>query len=212
MKPKPTFVTSDWHIGHANSIKFDNRPFRSVEHMHEVLIKNYLTTVPIDGICYFLGDINVSSVEKSREVISKLHGTKILILGNHDGNPTSAYNAGFDVVMYGGVVYINGHRVTMSHCPLKGVFREDLKHIPLHKQKDPPENWHGETRDGFGKFTFTDEGQYHLHGHIHARKDTPAKSPILDRQFDVGVPANHYRPVSFSQIESWIMKHKLGRV
>jgi calcineurin-like phosphoesterase family protein len=38
---KSIFFTSDLHIGHLNSIKFDQRPFRDLDHMHEVLINNY---------------------------------------------------------------------------------------------------------------------------------------------------------------------------
>ena len=44
-------------------------------------------------------------------------------------------------------------------------------------------------------------------GHIHSRKDKKISQKILDRQYDVGVPANNYTPVSMSQIESWIAKY-----
>jgi len=203
---KPTFFTSDWHIGHANAIEFDNRPFRDVDHMHRSLVKNYNSQVPVNGVCYFLGDIGISSSEKTREVITQLNGTKIMVLGNHDKNMNAMYNCGFDVVVYGAVIYIGGERVTMSHCPLVGVYRENLDHLPEHKKHNPPENWHGEYKNT--RFTFTNENQFHLHGHIHSNKDTPHKVPILGRQFDVGVPANGYRPVSIGQIESWIMKYK----
>ena len=206
MKTKPTFFTSDWHDGHLKSIEFDQRPFNDTAHMSEVLIANYNSTVPSNGIGYFLGDMGFSSSEKLRKTISQLNGTKILVVGNHDKGYEAMYNCGFDLVLNGAVIYIQGHRVTMSHCPLKGVFREDLSHIPIHKQKDPPENWHGEEKNK--RYTFTDEGQFHLHGHIHSRKDTPYKPTILGKQFDVGVPAHKFKPVHIGVIESWIMKFK----
>jgi calcineurin-like phosphoesterase family protein len=207
MSRKATFFTSDWHIGHANAIQFDNRPFKDVNHMHEVLIANYNNTVPDDGLCYFLGDIGLSSSDSTRKVIERLNGIKILVLGNHDKQHNAMYGCGFDVVMNGAVLWIGGKKVTMSHCPLKGVFRENLDHLPEHKKTKPPENWHGESREKSEQYTFSDEGQFHLHGHIHSRKDTPHKKTYDGRQMDVGVPAHGYRPVHIGMVESWIARH-----
>lgn len=199
---KNHFVTSDWHISHPNSIKFDQRPFRDVEHMHSVLIKNYNTDVPKNGICYFLGDIGIASTEKTKAVIEALNGTKILILGNHDKGVESMLNCGFDAVLYGAVTYLQGQRVTMSHCPLMGVYREPTDHFENEKVRGG--NWHGENKNQ--RFSFKDYGQFHLHGHIHSGPASKDKQKILLRQFDIGVPGNHYRPVPMAAIESWIMK------
>src|SRR5690606_6401563 len=122
-------------------------------------------------------------------------------LGNHDRGMGTMYNCGFDVVLWGGVLYIGDIRVTISHCPLLGVFREDTSEM-----KNPNENWHGESSPKHRMSSMTDEGQFHLHGHIHSRKDKPQSQKILGRQYDVGVCANEYRPVSLSEITSWVMK------
>jgi calcineurin-like phosphoesterase family protein len=195
---KVVFFTSDWHVGHANSLVFDKRPFRDLNHMHEVLINNYNSTVPEDGICYFLGDVGLSSSDATKKVISRLNGTKVLILGNHDKGHSAMYAMGFDVVLNAATLYIAGRRVTLSHCPLRGVFREDITGMKNAKDGD---NWHGEHKNG--PYTVTDEGQFHLHGHIHSGPANK-KLKIDGRQFDVGVCANNYRPVSISAIESWI--------
>lgn len=112
---KPIFFTSDLHIGHKNSIKFDNRPFDDLDHMHRVLINNYNAIVPENGICYFLGDIGMCSIDLLKDFVSKLNGTKVCILGNHDGNVNRMYNIGFDAVLHSATLYIAGERELHCH-------------------------------------------------------------------------------------------------
>jgi calcineurin-like phosphoesterase family protein len=210
---KSIHFTSDWHIGHANSINFDDRPFKDLDHMHRVLINNYNAQVPVDGLCYFLGDIGLSSSETVEKVLSKLNGTKVLVLGNHDKKFNAMYQLGFDVVLNGATIYISGERVTMTHCPLRGVFRENTEHMnSAYSSKDfaeglKDENWHGEHKQI--AFSCEDEGQFHLHGHIHSGPAN-TKKRIDGRQLDVGAPGNKYRPLSISEIESWIATTKQG--
>jgi calcineurin-like phosphoesterase family protein len=196
---KKLFFWSDLHIGHTNVIKFDERPFKDLDHMHRVLINNYNSTVPDDGICYFLGDAGMGKSDVLSKFMSELNGsTKILILGNHDNNMYSMYDKGFDCVLNACVFYIGDKRISMSHCPLPGIFREDITDM---KGSQPGENWHGEFKNQ--RFTSQDPTvDYHLHGHIHS--DGKIKPRQTLNQFDVGVRANGYRPVSISTIESWI--------
>lgn len=205
---KNHFVTSDLHIGHEKAIEFDHRPFRNLQHMHSKIIDNFNGVVPTEGITYFLGDIGFNNKDQTREVIQALNGTKICVLGNHDPGVEAVLKLGFDLAIYGAVIYIQGQRVTMSHCPLKGVFREPTAHFRSEHSKG---NWHGENKNH--RYTFSDEGQFHLHGHIHSSKLTESLSEdngkrhiYLGRQMDVGCPAHNYRPVSFSHVESWIMR------
>ena len=197
MKQK-TFFTSDWHIGNSNVIRLSNRPFRDVEHMHQVLINNHNSTVPPDGIIYCLGDMLQSSIEVCTEVISQMNGTKILLMGNHDPSATRALRCGFDVVLNSAGIVIGKEHVTMSHCPLRGVFREDVTGM---KGAVEGENWHGESRHW--KFSIPDHGQFHLQAHIHS-PNGGRSTKTLGRQYDVGVDANNYTPVSISTIERWI--------
>jgi calcineurin-like phosphoesterase family protein len=196
---KTVFFTSDWHIGHHNVLEFDNRPFKTLEEMHVKLINNYNSCVPIDGIGYFLGDMGLCNTELLKNVISQLNGTKILILGNHDKKHNAMYSVGFDCVLNAASLYIAGERVTLSHCPLRGVFRENTAGM---RNSTEGEHWHGEHKNM--QYSVSNEGQFHLHGHCH-------KSPserILDKQWDVGVKANNYRPVSISKVESFIVRYK----
>lgn len=170
--------------------------------MHRGLVKRYNAQVPKDGICYFLGDIGVGSSETTKNVISQLNGTKVLILGNHDKKMNAMYECGFDVVLHNATIFIGGERVTMSHCPLRGVYREDVTGM---RGVTGYQNWHNEHKNI--DFSVTDEGQFHLHGHVHSPNKGRSEK-ILGRQYDVGVVANKYAPVSISTIESWIDKTK----
>lgn len=202
---KKIFFTSDWHLGHENVIKFDERPFKDADHMNRVLINNYNSCVDENSVCYFLGDVGMMQATELAKLIKQLNGTKVLILGNHDRNTYSMYNAGFDVVLNAGVFYIGNKRISMSHCPLPGIFREDvmgMKYAYKEGDAEAKENWHGERKHSM--FTSQDlTVDFHLHGHIHSG-GTSGKEVKIDRQFDVGVRANNYRPVSISQIESMI--------
>lgn len=203
---KNIFITSDWHVGHANVLVFDKRPFKDLDHMHRVLINNYNARVKESDVCYFLGDMGMGKKEVLRKVIRELNGTKVLILGNHDGNTYSMYDQGFDVVLNNATFYMGEKRISMSHCPLPGIQRE----APERGLKEG-EHWHGERKNQ--RFTCRDlTVDYHLHGHVHKPRD--AEDRFTDRQYDVGVPANNFCPVSLSEIESWVVtqeKLKTGR-
>lgn len=197
---KNTFFTSDWHIDHANVLIYSKRPFRDVDHMREVLVNNFNASAGPDSITYFLGDMGLGSSAALRETVVRLNGMKVLVSGNHDKGSEAMYKLGFDVVTNGVSLWIAGQTVTASHCPLLGVWREDMTKIgPL-----KGENWHGDHKNQ--RFSFPDFGQFHLHGHIHSPNDGKSQK-ILRKQMDVGVDANNYRPVSISQIESWITKY-----
>lgn len=200
-KPPNIYFTSDWHVGHKKVLDFDRRPFRDLDHMHEHLIKRFNHFVNPSAVTYFLGDMGWSSNNLLYSVISQLNGTKVLIRGNHDKKANSLYNAGFDVVLDKGQIMVGSQIVTMSHCPLTGVFREDTTNM---RGKDG--NWHNE--EPFQHlYSFPDFGQFHLHGHIHAGPhNTHIKKVIDGRQYDVGVVGNNYEPVSMAKVISWIDK------
>ncbi len=75
------FFTSDTHFGHANIIKYCNRPFESVNQMDEVLINNWNSVVRPDDEVYHLGDFSFADPKK---YVYRLNGKIHLIKGNHD--------------------------------------------------------------------------------------------------------------------------------
>jgi len=198
MKTK-IYFTSDWHVGHTNVLDFDNRPFKDLGEMHEKLVKNFNMLVPDHGITYFLGDMGLCSSGLLKSIIDQLKGTKVLIRGNHDGKMISMYNAGFDIVLDKAQITVGKNIITMSHCPLYGVYRENTSGM---RNQTGEENWHGEERHK-DKYTFNDFGQVHLHGHIHSPNGGKSER-VLGRQMDIGVTANKYKPVSLDQVQSFI--------
>lgn len=78
------FYISDLHIGHANVIGFDNRPFVSVEQMDATLIRNWNSVVRPGDTVYVLGDMFWRTGREAVPVLKKLNGQKFLIKGNHD--------------------------------------------------------------------------------------------------------------------------------
>lgn len=84
MKQK-VFFTGDLHFGHENVIRFDNRPYKSVDEMNEDLIQKWNNKVSPGDIVYVLGDLIWKTYnESAADLIKRLNGQIILIKGNHD--------------------------------------------------------------------------------------------------------------------------------
>lgn len=93
-----TFVISDTHFWHGNILKYENRPFNSLEEMNECLIKNWNSVVSPDDIIIFCGDFCFGDRNKGLEIAKRLNGHKTIILGNHDRNKSFYFEAGFQDV------------------------------------------------------------------------------------------------------------------
>lgn len=79
------FFTSDIHFGHENVIRFDGRPFATVEEMDAELIRRWNAKVGKGDLVYVLGDfIWKTRNEDAPSLIKSLNGQIILIKGNHD--------------------------------------------------------------------------------------------------------------------------------
>jgi calcineurin-like phosphoesterase family protein len=87
------WLISDTHFGHANIIKYCNRPFSSVEEMDEALVDNWNSVVRQGDKVYHLGDVTMNS--KSLDIMSRLNGRKVLIKGNHDIQKLKFYTPHF---------------------------------------------------------------------------------------------------------------------
>ena len=112
-----TFYIADLHFGHKNVIKYDNRPFLSVEEMDDVLIENWNHTVGVDDTVYVLGDISWYDYKRTVEIMQQLKGKKILIKGNHDKLNQELKNC-FEYICDYKEIKDNGRDVILCHYPI----------------------------------------------------------------------------------------------
>lgn len=111
------FTIADTHFGHANIIKYCNRPFETVEEMDKALIKNWNETVSNEDTVLVLGDFGLGKKEYIASIVKQLNGKKILIMGNHDNWSEQTYrDMGFHTVSRFPILWNDFY--LLSHAPL----------------------------------------------------------------------------------------------
>ncbi|MEF3305431.1 phosphoesterase [Paenibacillus sp. GYB003] len=132
-----TFFISDHHFGHKHIIDYESRPFAGVEEMTETMIARWNDVVGKDDRIFHLGDFSFLNKEKTGAIVSRLHGRKTLVMGNHDRGRSRTWwlEAGFDEVseypiVYGGFFFLSHEPMYMNkHMPYVNV------HGHIHGQK-----------------------------------------------------------------------------
>lgn len=108
------FVISDTHFGHKNILKHEpeHRVFDSIESMNEEMVYRWNNVVrPCDKVIH-LGDVLFG--EHSFDILARLNGDKVLVMGNHDNYPTAKYLEHFKKIH--GCLYYRGWIFT--HIPV----------------------------------------------------------------------------------------------
>lgn len=108
---------SDMHFDHGNCIAFDARPFTSVDHMNEEMIKRWNSVVKPEDHTYILGDFCWKKEDRWLELLPQLNGQKTLILGNHDITPQKSKHLFADIKEYK-VVSDNNRKIVLCHYPI----------------------------------------------------------------------------------------------
>ncbi len=124
-----TWIASDHHFGHSTLELFE--PSRGVaaridgfENAEEMLIANHNELVEPDDDVLFLGDFALNG-KRAREVLSKLNGNKIIILGNHD---LSVFEYPDDVTIIEGL-YIEWNGKVLVHEDYDDLYSGIIKFI-----------------------------------------------------------------------------------
>lgn len=137
------FFTSDHHFGHKLIIDFESRPFIDVGQMNEAMIESWNSVVNPDDKVFHLGDFSFLNKEATHAIVERLHGYKILILGNHDRSRGRDWwlEAGFDEVseyplIYKDFFFLSHEPMYMNkHMPYVNV------HGHIHGQKYEGKNY-----------------------------------------------------------------------
>lgn len=77
------FLCSDLHIGHANVIRFDKRPFSNIAEHDKALLKNWNEAVGHNDWVFFLGDWCFNQLWGNK-FAEECFGRIFFIQGNHD--------------------------------------------------------------------------------------------------------------------------------
>jgi len=178
--PENLWFTSDTHFGHENIIRFCNRPFKNAAEMNAELIRRWNQAVPEDGVIFHLGDFAHGNASLWNDILSRLHGTKYLILGNHDMKSLrQGYMKWFQEISQQMTIRVGGQRIVLNHNPFLC--------------------YGGSYRDVWQLF-----GHVHSGPASHTGLDHPRLKMLFPLQYDVGVDNNDYRPVSFAEVKTKI--------
>lgn len=113
-----TFFTSDTHFGHANIIKYCNRPFFSVGEMDEALIANWNSVVKNGDTVWHLGDFTMYGTEQAERYRNRLNGDIHLIWGNHDRNAVRDMTI-WKSSQYACEISHSGCKITLCHYAMR---------------------------------------------------------------------------------------------
>jgi len=166
------FFTSDLHLGHGNIIRYDRRPFNSVQEHDETIIKNWNSVVKPNDTVYLLGDIAFGPKEEVEAKINQLNGRICLIRGNHDSRQIekSRLRDRFhwirDLWFYQAMDGETKIRIVLCHYPM---LRWDRSHY----------------------------GVWHLHGHCHGNAPQRVGK---DLAIDISCNVHGYTPVELNEL------------
>lgn len=176
------YFTSDLHLGHEAMIYKLHRPFETLEQMNQQLIDNINETVGQGDTLYILGDLSYRM--RRDDVVACVQRIQCqqvhLLRGNHDKD-FEGMELFASIGDYKELRYgPDNRRFCLFHFPIK--------------------HWAGERG-----------GSVQLHGHIHT-KGTRYNEANFQRkhwQYDVGVDANDYKPVSIDAILDLLALHNV---
>lgn len=113
------FFAADTHFGGESIIRYENRPFATVEEMDRALIERWNAEVKPEDTVYVLGDFSMyMNDDRDRELLQALNGKKILVMGNHDRHrsPEQWRQLGFEECSLWPIVYRDFF--LLSHEPM----------------------------------------------------------------------------------------------
>ena len=193
------YYISDLHFFHRNvtdeGTNFDQRPFKTMDEMHNVIKEKWNQKVTGADHVYILGDMCWKENESAISLVSQLKGQKTLVLGNHDSCKDHRYRQLFiEIVNYKELTdQIDGkqYHVVLSHFPIA---------FWNHQHKF--------TRDGNRHRKYAIQLYGHLHSSIEETifqkflKQLNEEENIICEAYNVGcmMPYMDYEPMTLKEI------------
>lgn len=137
MKSK-IYFTADLHFLHPKIVDICKRPTTIEEH-DKWLLDRFNAIINKNDTLYILGDVSMGNLAKTDKLMDKLHGKKVLILGNHDNSIRNSTR------------FTNISQIKTFNDPEGKNIHIELCHYPL-------ASWNRRIH-----------GSYHLYGHVHGR-------------------------------------------
>ena len=180
------FFTSDLHFGHKNIIRFDNRPFSSVEEMDAALIKNWNAKVSEEDTVYVLGDISWYNDARTAAIFDLLHGHKILIKGNHDRVHGQVRFCFDEITEYKEITLEGNKHIVLCHYPIVFFNRHHYGAYMFYGHVHNSHEWQ-----------MTDNYRYELE-----------QLDVKCNAYNVGTMVNNYEPVTFDEVLANYENHR----
>ena len=178
------FVIADTHFGHANIIKYSNRPFSNVHDMDEKMIAEWNYRVKTDDDVYHLGDFAFLPFPKLKNLLYRLNGNIHLMLGNHDKEITKNRN---ELLKQGKFVTIQHYRELKTDNHMLVLFHY-----------------------GQRVWNKSHHGSIHLYGHSHGSLPPHGKS--VDVGVDCKEITEEYRPIHLDEVLKYMEKREQVKV
>ena len=186
------WFTADTHFGHANIIKYCQRPFLSEEECRlakeqprgswrvskatviahdESLLEAINARVDVNDILWVIGDFCWGEYSNAEAYRRRIRCKDVrLVWGNHDHRSIAPL---FSRAMEQGMINVRRQKIWLNHYPMRSWDRA----------------FHG---------------SWHLYGHVHARLQEEDRNVRHRLTRDVGVDACDYRPISFDQLSDYM--------
>lgn len=183
-REKQVFFTSDIHFGHANIIKFCERPFDNAREMNDEIVRRWNEKVMSGDDVFILGDVGLMRTKDLCTILDRLNGNLHLIAGNHDRKHrrSGSFKKKFNWIKDLYTLKIKDPDAVM------GIQRIELCHYAMR-------TWN---KVGYGSWM--------LYGHSHGTlPDDPRALSI-----DVGMDCHDFVPISYEDVKA-IMAKKLWK-
>jgi len=123
------YFSADYHLDHANIIRYANRPFvkyddldaelewksddikyQRCREMNQTIIKNHNSIVKEGDVLYHIGDFSFNYTGKAPYWEQFLNGRIVHILGNHDKNNGVKSYITHAIMKFGGLTFYVSHK------------------------------------------------------------------------------------------------------